>query len=114
MQRAFLEQVGQGGFWRARGYEAAMPLNDADWETFADVPIQPIAQLFGAEAQRLESLSIECAGIYFDFSKTHLGEAHLRLLPSLTDSGDLPEAQERLFTGQIVNPTEGRASEHPP
>ena len=91
----------------------AMPLTDADWESLADVPVKPLAELFEESPDRIERLGVDCSGIHFDFSKTHLSDAHARLFSSLAERTGLAEAQERLFSGQIVNPTEGRAADHP-
>jgi glucose-6-phosphate isomerase len=88
-----------------------MPLTDADWAALAEAEVQPLAQLF-ADSDRLPQLSVDVAGISFDLAKTHLASAHLPIFSRLAEQAGLHDAQERLFTGQIVNPTEGRAAEH--
>jgi glucose-6-phosphate isomerase len=72
-----------------------------------------LASLFEAEPDRLQRLAFEQAGIRFDFSKTHLSEAVLAAFARLAEAQDLAGAREALFSGAIVNPTEGRAAEHP-
>jgi glucose-6-phosphate isomerase len=89
-----------------------MPLTDADWAALADAEVQPLARLF-ADGGRLQQFSLDVAGIRFDFAKTHLAPEHLGRFSAITDGAGLSDARERLFTGQIVNPTEGRAAEHP-
>jgi glucose-6-phosphate isomerase len=71
-----------------------------------------LAALFAAELDRLQRLTVDQAGIRFDFSKTHLGEAALAAFARLAEAQDLAGAREALFSGAIVNPTEGRAAEH--
>ena len=100
-------------FGRQAIMKPAMPLTDADWDNLAQIPVQPIADLFAAGLDRVERFSVVCAGIRFDLSRTHLAGDHLRLFTAMAESAGLADAQERLFTGQIVNPTEGRAAEHP-
>ena len=36
--------------------------------------MKPLKSLFASDPERLERLGIEAAGIYFDWSKTHLDE----------------------------------------
>jgi glucose-6-phosphate isomerase len=88
-----------------------MPLTDADWAALAEAEVQPLAQLF-TDPGRVPQLSLDVAEIHFDFAKTHLSPAHLSIFSRFAEQAGLHDAQERLFTGQIVNPTEGRAAEH--
>ncbi|HEY0013587.1 MAG TPA: glucose-6-phosphate isomerase [Allosphingosinicella sp.] len=73
---------------------------------------ETLAGLFAAEPDRLQRLTIDQAGIRFDFSKTHLGETALAAFARLAEARDLAGAREALFSGAVVNPTEGRAAEH--
>jgi len=71
-----------------------------------------IEALFDAEPDRLQRLVIEEAGLRFDFSKTHLSSDALPAFERLAEACGLEAAREALFSGAIVNPTEGRAAEH--
>jgi len=73
---------------------------------------ETLGDLFAAEPDRLQRLTVDQAGIRFDFSKTHLGETALAAFARLAEAQDLAGAREALFSGAIVNPTEGRAAEH--
>ena len=73
---------------------------------------QPLDALFTAEPDRLSRLSFEVAGIYFDWSKTHLDAALLKAFAALSERQGFAAAREALFTGGIVNPSEGQAAEH--
>jgi glucose-6-phosphate isomerase len=77
----------------------------------ADVP-QTLASLFAGEPDRLSRFTVDVAGLYFDFSKTHLTPALVASFEALAKARDLAGAREALFAGRIVNPTEGRAAEH--
>jgi glucose-6-phosphate isomerase len=86
-------------------------MSDA-WARVEALDAAPIARLFEAEPDRLQRLVIDEAGIRFDFSKTHLGETALAAFAALAEAQDLVAAREALFSGGLVNPTEGRAAEH--
>ena len=90
-----------------------MPLKEAVQAVLGDAEIVPLARLFADDPARVTRLTGELAGIHFDFSKTHLAPALLDRLPGLAEQSDLSQALTRLFEGEIVNPTEGRAAEHP-
>jgi glucose-6-phosphate isomerase len=89
--------------------EAAM--ND-DWAGLGEVERRPIAALFEAEPDRLERLVMEACGIRFDLAKTHLSAAHLERFADLAERRDLAGARDALFSGALVNSTEGRSAEH--
>lgn len=90
-----------------------MPLTEAQWAALTQAEFTPVTRLFEQDPERLRRFSFDVAGIHFDFSKTHLGGALLESAAALADTAGLRDAQERLFTGQVVNPTENRAAEHP-
>src|SRR5690606_9091147 len=69
-----------------------------------------------ADPDRVAKLSARLelgqGGILFDWSKTHLTEALLDGFEALADAAGFTEARQRLFAGEVVNPTENRAAEH--
>ena len=69
-------------------------------------------ELFAAEPDRLSRLSSETAGIYFDWSKTHLDQASIGKFIERADAMGFSAARERLFAGGIVNPSESRPATH--
>ena len=68
--------------------------------------------LFEAEPDRLSRLSLDVAGIHFDWSKTHLDEAWIEAIAGRCEQMSLAAAREALFAGAIVNPSEERAATH--
>jgi glucose-6-phosphate isomerase len=82
------------------------------WTALEQAGDMGLAELFGAEPDRLQRMAIEQAGIRFDFAKTHLGQANLAAFARLAEAQDLDGRREALFNGDIVNPTEGRPAEH--
>jgi glucose-6-phosphate isomerase len=57
-------------------------------------------------------LTLGEGGILFDWSKTHLSQEHMTAFEALAEASDFAEMRRRLFAGEVVNPTEGRAAEH--
>ncbi len=58
------------------------------------------------------AMSLELGGLYFDWSKTHLDAELLGRFVKVAEAAEFAAAREALFSGAIVNPTEGRAAEH--
>ena len=71
-----------------------------------------IKELFAADAQRFDTMSIEAAGILCDFSKNLMTEKTLGLLLELARGCGLQSAIERMFSGERINTTENRAVLH--
>ncbi len=84
-----------------------------EWQ-FLEAQARPtLQQLFAGDAQaRVDALTIVQAGIRFDFSKTHLDEALIGGFIRCAERMDLAGHRHELLSGEIVNPTEGRAAEH--
>ena len=75
-------------------------------------PTKRLDELFAAEPDRLGRLSFDVAGLYFDWSKTHLDREFIeRSLERASDMG-FAAARDALFAGEIVNPSEGRPATH--
>ena len=74
--------------------------------------IRRLDALFAAEPDRLSNLSFEVAGIYFDWSKTHLDQAILEQFSGRAVEMDFADRRDALFAGDIVNLSEGRPATH--
>mgnify|MGYP002777014930 CR=1 FL=1 len=74
--------------------------------------LRPLSALFEDEPDRAERLSLEVAGILFDFSKTHLDAGALRAFDAIAAERGFAERRDALFAGGEVNPTERRAATH--
>jgi glucose-6-phosphate isomerase len=74
--------------------------------------IKRLDELFAAEPDRLARLSFEAAGLYFDWSKTHLDQAIIDQFLARADESGFAAAREALFSGGIVNTSENRAATH--
>jgi glucose-6-phosphate isomerase len=82
------------------------------WTAVEKVGSRTLKDLFAAEPDRLQRLTIEESGIRFDFSKTHLSAEALAAFEALAAAQDLAGARDALFAGAVTNPTENRAAEH--
>lgn len=89
---------------------AAM-IKDA-WKGIDAHPLHRLEELFEIEPDRLSFLAHEMAGIYFDWSKTHLDRHLIDDFVVLAEQCGFSAARDALFAGAIVNPTEGRSATH--
>ncbi|MCW3473325.1 glucose-6-phosphate isomerase [Limobrevibacterium gyesilva] len=90
-------------------------LTDA-WRRVAELASQPganlIRPLFGADDQRARRFSASLDDLTLDFSKTSIGAETLVALLDLAHAAGLAGFRDRLFAGEAVNTTEGRAAMH--
>jgi glucose-6-phosphate isomerase len=71
-----------------------------------------LRELIHADPQRSQRLSLEVGGVYADFSRQRLDSSVLDALQAWAQVCGFDAARQRLFDGEIVNPTEGRAALH--
>src|SRR4051794_27047378 len=83
-----------------------------DWSTIHALKPASLKQLFDADPARLAALSLDVAGIHFDWSKTHLTPEAVQAFAKLAESMGLAAKRDALFAGEAINVTEGRAAEH--
>ena len=76
--------------------------------------IEPLRMkdLFARDPQRFERFSVRLGDILLDFSKNRITEETLDLLLSLAEEADLRDSIRKMFTGDKINETEGRAVLH--
>ncbi|MEO1731046.1 MAG: glucose-6-phosphate isomerase, partial [Pseudomonadota bacterium] len=93
----------------------------AIWAELKSIARPSLTDLFAADPARVEALTHrlewpgaegETGGMRVDFSKTHLNEAALDAFEKLAAVCDFAAKREALFSGGIVNVTEGRAAIH--
>jgi len=86
------------------------------WDGLKALPKPTLKEVFAADSERVDKLSTRVPlpedAILFDWSKTHLDDAHLDAFTQLADAARFVRQREALLTGEIVNPTENRAAEH--
>jgi len=69
-------------------------------------------ELFAKDPQRFTKMSREACGIFVDYSKHRSTDETLRLLFALAKQADVEGWRDRMFAGEKINGTEGRAVLH--
>jgi len=92
------------------------------WERIKALPAATLQGLFDADPNRVDAMTRrlewptgpdgEATGMRVDFSKTHLDAASFDAFEALAESSGFAAARDALFSGGIVNVTEGRAANH--
>ncbi len=72
---------------------------------------QRIMDMF-ADKDRVEKYGIEVPGIFLDYSKHLVSDAVLAALLRLAQEAGVQERLQRVYDGEVVNPTENRAALH--
>ncbi len=81
-------------------------------EHFKEVSQLHMRRLFSVDPQRVDKYSIEYKGLFLDYSKNRISHETIPLLCELAKEADLESWRERMFTGEKINNTEGRAVLH--
>ena len=71
-----------------------------------------LRQIFADDPGRGDRLSLEAAGLYFDYSKNRVDDRVLALLADLAEECSLEAKRDSMFRGEHVNNTEGRPALH--
>jgi glucose-6-phosphate isomerase len=79
---------------------------------FAQVSQLHMRRLFSVDPQRVNKYSIEYNGLFLDYSKNRISHETIPLLCKLAKEADLESWRERMFSGEKINNTEGRAVLH--
>jgi len=82
------------------------------WSDLEAYEAQSLSDLFASDAGRVDKLTIEQSAVRFDLSKTHLDDGLLAIFADLAGTMQLDDAKTALFSGALINTTEGRAAEH--
>ncbi|WGM46240.1 Glucose-6-phosphate isomerase [Brevundimonas sp. NIBR10] len=89
----------------------------ADWTAFDAAAARDadarIVDQFAADPARLERMSVEAAGLYLDLSKQSWTTSAFEACLELARTAGVEAARDRLFGGEAINSTEGRAVLHP-
>jgi glucose-6-phosphate isomerase len=71
-----------------------------------------LLDLFAADANRAEALTFEAPHLIADFSKQRIDAEALASIGALAQAMDFDGWRAKMFAGEIVNTTEGRAAKH--
>ena len=78
----------------------------------AQVSPTHMRELFAQDPQRFTKLSRDAAGLFVDFSKHRITDETLQLLFALAKQQDVESWRDKMFAGDPINGTEGRAVLH--
>ena len=81
-------------------------------EAMAASSKKTIKELFAEDPSRAEAFSLEAAGWFLDYSKNRIDKATMKALVKLAEASNLKAEIEKMFTGEKINVTEGRAVLH--
>jgi len=81
----------------------------AHYEEVADLEMR---QLFGEDSERASRFSLMLGDLLFDFSKNRVTDQTLTLLAELCEQCGVRDWIARMFSGEAINETEGRAVLH--
>ena len=84
----------------------------ADWSRIEALPSPRLLDLFESDPERLARLSLDVAGLHFDWSKTHLTADAIAAFVALAEECGLAQRRAALFGGEHVNVTEDRPVLH--
>ncbi|MFZ0790655.1 MAG: glucose-6-phosphate isomerase [Chromatiaceae bacterium] len=79
------------------------------WQQMKDAHLR---ELFAADPERAQAMTLEAAGLHLDYSKNRVTRETLRLLFDLAKTVDLQGWTQRMFAGEQINNTEQRAVLH--
>ncbi len=92
------------------------PTKTDEWKAlrahFDEVGDLAMRDLFDADPERASRFSLALGDLLFDFSKNRITEQTLDLLTNLCDACGVREWTRRMFAGEPINGTEGRAVLH--
>ena len=71
-----------------------------------------LRELFANDATRGSRLSCKAGDIYVDYSKNRIDDEVMRLLWTLARERQVEQWRDRMFAGEAINTTEGRAALH--
>ncbi|MEH6435028.1 glucose-6-phosphate isomerase [Massilia sp. DD77] len=77
-----------------------------------DAELWQMRELFAADPQRFERLSVEAADLFLDYSKNRLDGRTLELLVQLAKERGVEARRDAMFAGERINNTENRAVLH--
>ncbi|MGB0845258.1 MAG: glucose-6-phosphate isomerase [Thiolinea sp.] len=79
---------------------------------YQDVKALHIRDLFDEDPGRFERFSLSLPGLFLDYSKNRITAETMTLLTALAREADIEGWRERMFSGEKINNTEGRAVLH--
>jgi len=96
--------------------EKTDPTKTSSWQALKDhyavMRTRRMKEMFNADPARFGSFSLSFEDILVDYSKNIIDSETMRLFKALSEEVSLSEAIDKMFGGDIINETEGRAVLH--
>ncbi|MGD9811096.1 MAG: glucose-6-phosphate isomerase [Sphingobium sp.] len=87
-------------------------MSQQQWNVIFGVEEPDLREIFDHDPGRLERLTLNAAGLRFDWSKTHITPELMAAFVDLAAEQDFAGRRDALFAGAKINNTEDRAAEH--
>ena len=92
------------------------PLNTLEWQSlvrhYSDINCDSMREQFALDSSRFEHFSVQSGELLLDYSKNRITKETVTKLIALAKSLGLSDWIERMFGGDSINTTEGRAVLH--
>ncbi|EMR12394.1 glucose-6-phosphate isomerase [Methylophaga lonarensis MPL] len=92
------------------------PLNIPEWQSldrhYGDIKFLSMREQFALDSGRFERFTIRSGELLLDYSKNRITQETIDKLIALAQAVNMKDWTERMFTGDIINHTEGRAVLH--
>jgi len=79
---------------------------------FSEIKTSHMRDMFDQDPDRFQTFSIQLNDILYDFSKNRINATTLKLLLELANESAVPDAINKMFSGEPINHTENRAVLH--
>ncbi|MBR4571279.1 MAG: glucose-6-phosphate isomerase, partial [Candidatus Riflebacteria bacterium] len=88
----------------------------AEWQAlqkhYESIKDTQMRDMFAKDPERFNKFSLKLENMLLDYSKNRINEETMKLLVDLAKASGIEEAREKMFTGEKINWTEGRAVLH--
>ena len=92
------------------------PLNTPEWQSlerhYSDLKYTSMREEFVLDSGRFDRFTVSCGSLLLDYSKNRITKETMEKLIALAKSAGMKSWTERMFTGEAINNTEGRAVLH--
>lgn len=92
------------------------PLNIPEWQSLArhysDLKFVSMREQFALDSGRFDRFSVKSGDLLLDYSKNRITQETVDKLIELAEAVNIPEWIERMFSGEMINHTEGRSVLH--
>jgi glucose-6-phosphate isomerase len=92
------------------------PLNIPEWQSlvrhYSDLKFLSMREQFALDSDRVHNFSLKSGDLLLDYSKNRITKKTMEKLLALAESVNITDWIERMFSGEAINNTEGRAVLH--